>query len=133
MNLYNGRNKIIKLFESKDITPFMYAYDAKSDGVEESEQKFDERIGEIVRLRRQKANDKTDETGDEQLDTTDMPDLETEESSEQRRKQQGQGVRVLTPKQMISRLPIFLGQLRARNNSQKLKNEIRQLLYSLYR
>ena len=133
MNLYNGRNKIIKLFESKDITPFMYAYDAKSDGVEESEQKFDERIGEIVRLRRQKANDKTDETGDEQLDTTDMPDLETEESSEQRRKQQGQGVRVLTPKQMISRLPILLGQLRARNNSQKLKNEIRQLLYSLYR
>ena len=115
------------------ITPFMCAYDAKSDGVEESEQKFDESIGEIVRLGRQKANDKTDETGDEQLDTTDMPDLETEESSEQRRKQQGKGVRVLTPKQMISRLPILLGQLRARNNSQKLKNEIRQLLYSLYR
>ena len=36
MNLYNGRNKIIKLFESKNITPFMHAYDAKSDGVEES-------------------------------------------------------------------------------------------------
>ena len=43
MNLYNGRNKIIKLFESKDITPSMYAYDGKSDGVEESEQKLYEK------------------------------------------------------------------------------------------
>ena len=86
MILYNGKNKIIKLFESKDITPFMYVYDAKSDGVEKSEQKFDESIGERVKLRRQKADDKTDETDDEQLNTTDMPDLETEESAEQRRK-----------------------------------------------
>ena len=34
---------------------------------------------------------------------------------------------------MLSRLPITLAQLNARNNSEKLKNEIRQLLYSLYR
>ena len=34
---------------------------------------------------------------------------------------------------MLSRLPITLGQLNAGNNSGKLKNEIRQLLYSLYR
>ena len=42
----------------------MYTYDAKSDGVEESEQKFDEGIEERVKLRRQKADNKTDETGD---------------------------------------------------------------------
>ena len=111
----------------------MYAYDAKSDGVKESEQKFDESIGERVKLRRQKADDKTDETDDEQVDTTDMFDLETEESAEQRRKHKGQGLKILTPQQVLTRLPIFLVQLRARNNSQKLKNEIRQLLYSLYR
>ena len=40
---------------------------------------------------------------------------------------------MLTPKQIISRLPISLAQLKAGNNSEKLKNEIRQLLYSLYR
>ena len=34
---------------------------------------------------------------------------------------------------MLSRLPISLAQLKAGNNSEKLKNEIRQLLYSLYR
>ena len=45
--------------------------------------------------------------------------------------QQGQGLKILTPDQMLSRLPITLAQLKAGNNSQKLKNEIRQLLYSL--
>ena len=47
--------------------------------------------------------------------------------------QQGQGLKILTPDQMLSRLPISLAQLKAGNNSQKRKNEIRQLLYSLYR
>ena len=47
--------------------------------------------------------------------------------------QQGQGIKILTPNQMLNRLPIFLAQLQAGNNSEKLKNEIRQLLYSLYR
>ena len=48
-------------------------------------------------------------------------------------KQEGQGIKMLTPSQMLSRLPISLAQLEARDNSEKLKNEIRQLLYSLYR
>ena len=49
------------------------------------------------------------------------------------RKQQGLGLKILTPDQMLSRLLISLAQLKAGNNSEKLKNEIRQLLYSLYR
>ena len=49
------------------------------------------------------------------------------------KKQSGQGLKILTPNQMLSRLPIPLAQLNTRNNSQKLKNEIGQLLYSLYR
>ena len=47
--------------------------------------------------------------------------------------QSGQGLKILTSNQMLSRLPISLAQLKAGNNSEKLKNEIRQLLYSLYR
>ena len=50
-----------------------------------------------------------------------------------KQKQEGQGIKILTPKQMLSRLPISLAQLKAGNNSEKLKNEIRQLLYSLCR
>ena len=49
------------------------------------------------------------------------------------RKQQGLGLKILTPNQILRRLPISLAQLKAGNNSEKLKNEIRQLLYSLYR
>ena len=49
------------------------------------------------------------------------------------RKKIGKGLKILTPNQMLSRLPISLAQLKAGNDSEKLKNEIRQLLYSLYR
>ena len=49
------------------------------------------------------------------------------------RQQEGQGLKILTRNQMHNRLPISLAQLKAGNNSAKLKNEIRQLLYSLYR
>ena len=70
---------------------------------------------------------------DEEMDTTIMPELETEESTAERRNQQGKGIKILTPSKMLSRLPISLAQLEAGNNSEKLKNEIRQLLYSLYR
>ena len=45
----------------------------------------------------------------------------------------GRGLKIPAPNQMLSRLPISLAQLKAGNNSEKLKNEIRQLLYSLYR
>ena len=50
-----------------------------------------------------------------------------------KKNQEGQGIKILTPSQTLSRLPIYLAQLKAGNNSEKLKNEIRQLLYSLYR
>ena len=47
--------------------------------------------------------------------------------------QEGQGIKILTPQQMLNRLRIALAQLQAGNSSNKLKNEIRQLLYSIYR
>ena len=55
---------------------------------------------------------------------------QTEEEAE--KIQRGQGLKILTSKQIITRLPILLAQLKAGNNSQKLKNEIRQIVYSLY-
>ena len=49
------------------------------------------------------------------------------------KQQEGKGLKILTPDQMLSKLPIVLVQLKAGNNSEKLKSEIRQLLYSLCR
>ena len=46
--------------------------------------------------------------------------------------QSGEGLKILTPQQMFTRLPIVLAQIKAGNNSREIKNEIRQLLYSLY-
>ena len=44
-----------------------------------------------------------------------------------------QGLKVLIPSEILSRLPICLAKLKAGNYFEKLKNETRQLLYSLYR
>ena len=62
------------------------------------------------------------ELTDEQRDTTDMPELKNEESAGQNRKQKSVGLKILTSDQILSRLPISLGQLKAGNNSKKLKN-----------
>ena len=45
----------------------------------------------------------------------------------------GEGLKMLTNKQMLNRLPILLAQIQAGNNSKSLKNELRQIFYSLYR
>ena len=45
---------------------------------------------------------------------------------------EGTGLKILTPKQMLQRLPIALAQVKAGNNSESLLNEIRQIVYSLY-
>ena len=47
-------------------------------------------------------------------------------------KQAGAGFKILTPKQMLQRLPIALAQIKAGNHSQSLLNDIRQIVYSLY-
>ena len=44
----------------------------------------------------------------------------------------GRGLKILTPKQMLQRLPIALAQVKAGNTSENWLNEIRQIIYSLY-
>ena len=45
----------------------------------------------------------------------------------------GEGLKISTNKQILNRLPILLAQIQAGNNCKPLKNELRQILYSLYR
>ena len=44
----------------------------------------------------------------------------------------GDGLEILTPKQMLQRLPIALAQVKAGNTFENLSNEIRQIMYYLY-
>ena len=53
---------------------------------------------------------------DDELALRDMSDLESEESAEQRRNQRAEGLKILTPDQMLSKLPNTLTQLKAGNN-----------------
>ena len=48
-------------------------------------------------------------------------------------KQEGERLKILTPNQMLKRFPIALAQIKTGNNSESLLNEIRQIVYSLYR
>ena len=47
------------------------------------------------------------------------------------KQQKGTGLEILTPNQMLKRLPIALAQIKSGNNSESLLNEIRQIVYSL--
>ena len=62
-------------------------------------------------------------------DIVDLYNLKS--SSDTSRK--GEGLKILSNKQMLNRLPILLAQIQAGNNSKKIKNELRQIIYSLYR
>ena len=64
-----------------------------------------------------------------------MSELGSKESAAQRTNKSSseKGLKILTLSQILSRLPVSLAQLKSGNNSEKLKNEIRQLLYFLYR
>ena len=84
-------------------------------------------------IARQRFAEQPNKKPNEQPDTADMPDLKNEESAAEEKEQKAKGLKILTPDQMLNRLPISLAQLNAGNNSEKLKNEIRKLLFSLYR
>ena len=58
---------------------------------------------------------------------------EGEGANEMSRVNASERLKILTPNQMLKRLPIALAQVKAGNNSESLLNEIRQIVYSLYR
>ena len=118
----------------------------------ESEGKYEESIAERVKARRQ--NNETDRDTQRTFAPSSPPkkdySAETDEYLKYREEQEkdrkkfsdeydsngwsrGSGLKILTNKQMLNRLPILLAQIQAGNNSNKLESEIRQILYSLYR
>ena len=100
--LFEGRDMVIEAFKDHTFRFFEKAKDLESDS--ESDSKFEESRGEKLKLRKQKSDKLnkmiTAKEDKEQLDTTDMHDLENEESAEQRRKTKGQGLKILSPQQM---------------------------------
>ena len=135
----------------KDLERYIFGEDLQST---EPEEKYEESIAETVKTRKQKTfapssppkKDYSKEAADY------LKYIEEQEKGQKRfsddydsngwssgsdrnvvSKAKGAGLKILTNKQMIKRLPILLAQIQAGNNSNKLKNEARQILYSLYR
>ena len=71
---------------------------------------------------------KLDYSSDEFVDISGMPLLEGDEETGKEDKV----LKTLTPKKLLTRLPISLAEIKAGNNSYKLKYEIRQILYIFY-
>ena len=127
---YNPNNLLIKSYkfiESKKVE-------------EKSKPQPEKTIAERVKLRRQVTDDKdlfetispfTDENNDDSDEFTDIPDMSPIEGDEEEVKA-GKGLKILTSNKLLTRLPILLAQIKAGNNSYKLKNAIRQIPYLFY-
>ena len=95
-------------------------------------------LAELIKIRWSNLKDEIEKMSQDEKET-EKPDkiLEIVEKilvfNRENQKQQGLGSKILTSNQMLSRLPTALAQLKAGNNSEKVKKEIRQFLYSLYR
>ena len=92
--------------------------DSKKNNNNESKSQPEETIMERVKLRRQK---------EESEDLTEMLPLEGDEEVKERK-----GLKTLSPEKLLTRIPILLAHIKTGNNSYKLKNEIRQILYLLH-
>ena len=128
-SFYDGREMIIDAFKN-EIFPFG---EEEPDDFGKRPAESDESNDEFYTQRELETIPELSNSENEEEAPRDMPELESEESPEQRRKIKGQGLKILIPQQMLSGMPISLAQLKAGNIYEKLKNEIRQLLYSLYR
>ena len=127
----------------KDLERYIFGEYIKSI---EPEEKYEKSIAERVKTRKQNTEktfapssppkkDYSEETADY------LKYMEEQEKGQKRFSDDydsngwssGSSLKILTNKQILNHLPILLAQIQAENNSIKLKNEIRQILYSLYR
>ena len=127
----------------KDLERYMFGEDIESIVPEE---KYEESIAERLKIRKQNTPSSPPKKAADYLKYIEEQEKDQKRFSDDcdsngwssgsgsvASKAKGAGLKILTDKQMLNRLPILLAQIQAGNNSIKLKNEIRQILYSLYR
>ena len=136
--------------EFKKVKQKVTNYDLRYDFIKElerdlfGEEKYEESIAERVKTRRQNTQitfaPSSPPKKDYSEETANFFKYMEEEKKGQKRFSDnydsngwssGSGLKILTNKQMLNRLPILLAQIQAGNNLNKLKNEARQILYSL--
>ena len=132
--MITGKDEIINRDLFKKYLQFQSLSDmqeelSKTQNAQENKVLLQEINNEIINLKRKinkmskNENEKTNEIIDAVVHILDFNE----------QNQRGQGLKIITAEQMLSRLPISLAQLKVGNNSQEFKFEIKQLLDSLYR
>ena len=131
----NNKNK----FNTEEVTKSLKKLRNKLIGVKEFKEEYDKFIDNIVKFEYFKSKKEEGCISPNQKkmrryarDLKDIADLYNIKLDSDTSKS-GKGLKILTNKQMLNCLPILLAQIEAGNNSIKLKNEARQILYSLYR
>ena len=131
----NNKNK----FNTEEITKSLKKLRNKLTSVKEFKEEYDKFIDNIAKFKYFKSIKKEGSISPNQQkmrryarDLKDIADFYNIKLDSNTSKS-GKGLKILTNKQMLNSLPILLAQIEAGNNSIKLKNEARQILYSLYR
>ena len=132
-----GQNK--NKFNTEEITKSLKKLHNKLINLSEFKEEYNKFLDSIVKFEYHKSEKDPGSFSPNQKkmiryarDLKDIVDLYNLKSDSDTSKK-GEGLKILTNKQMLNRLPILLAQIEAGNNSIKLKNEARQILYSLYR
>ena len=126
-------------FNTEEITKSLKTLRNKLINFSEFDEKYNKFMDNIVKFEYYKSEEKPGSVSMNQKkmrryarDLKDIADLYNIKSGSDTSKK-GEGLKILTNKQMLNRLPILLAQIQAGNNSKSLKNELRQISYSLYR
>ena len=138
-NIYISYGKDKNKFDTEEITKSLKKLRNKFNNFDKFNEKYNKFMDNMVKFEYYKSEK---EPGSVSLnppkmrryarDLKDIVDLYNIKSGSDTSKK-GEGLKILTNKQMLNRLPILLTQIQAGNNSKSLKNELRQILYSLYR
>ena len=131
----NNKNK----FNTEEITKSLKKLRNKLIGVKEFKEEYDKFMDNIVKFKYFKSTKEEGSISRNQkkmkryardlINIADLYNIKLDRDTSK----SGKGLKILTNKQMLNRLPILLAQIEAGNNSIELKKELRQILYSLYR
>ena len=126
-------------FNTEEITKSLKKLRNKLSNFSKFDEEYNKFVDNFVKFKYYKSENESGSVSPNQKkmiryarDLKDVVDLYNLKSDSDTSKK-GEGLKILNNKQTLNRLPILLAQIEAGNNSYKLKNEARQILYSLYR
>ena len=139
INISHGDKGDKNKFDTENITKSLKKLRNKFINFDEFNDEYNKFMGNVVKFEHYKSKKKDGSVSTNQKkikryarDLKGIVDFYNIKSGSDTSKK-GEGLKILTNKQMLNRLPILLAQIEAGNNSIKLKNEVRQILYLLYR